>query len=151
MQFKYSDGGRKDSGFSGYKKSDCVVRAIAIASGKPYKEVYESLEQRNQEYADNGWGRVAKALRKKGSAPSRGNFKKIYHEYIQSIGFEWISCMGIGTGCKVHLKASELPMGNLIARVSKHLVAIIDGVMHDTHDCSRAETRCVYGYYKVKA
>lgn len=147
MKLIITDGGRKEAGFSGYKKADCVVRAIAIASEIPYGEIYKALEAKNQEYADNGWGRVAKALRKKGSAPSRGNFKKIYHDYIQSLGFKWVSCMGIGTGCKVHLKASELPAGRIIARVSKHLVAVIDRVMHDTHDCSRHGTRCVYGYY----
>jgi len=27
-----------------------------------------------------------------------------------------------------------------------------NGVIKDTHDCSRAETRCVYGYYeKIKS
>jgi len=24
---------------------------------------------------------------------------------------------------------------------------VIDGVLHDTHDCSRDGTRCVYGYW----
>jgi hypothetical protein len=51
--------------------------------------------------------------------------------------------MQIGSGCTVHL----LPSGKLVVSVSKHLTAVIDGVIHDTHDCSRAETRCVYGYW----
>jgi hypothetical protein len=55
--------------------------------------------------------------------------------------------MGIGTGCKVHLRDGELPMGRLIVKVSKHVVAVIDGVINDTHDPSRNGTRCVYGYY----
>jgi hypothetical protein len=25
---------------------------------------------------------------------------------------------------------------------------VIDGVIHDTHDCSRGGTRCVYGYWR---
>jgi len=32
-------------------------------------------------------------------------------------------------------------------KVSKHLTAVIDGVMYDTHDPSRGGSRCVYGYY----
>jgi hypothetical protein len=40
-----------------------------------------------------------------------------------------------------------LPNGRLIARCSRHLVAVIDGVIHDTHDSSRDGTRCVYGYW----
>ena len=55
--------------------------------------------------------------------------------------------MAIGQGCKVHLRADELPTGRLIVAVSKHITAVIDGVIHDTHDCSRSGTRCVYGYF----
>lgn len=55
--------------------------------------------------------------------------------------------MSIGTGCKVHLTSNELPAGRLIVKVSKHLTAVINGVVHDTHDPSREGTRCVYGYY----
>jgi hypothetical protein len=32
-------------------------------------------------------------------------------------------------------------------RVSKHLSAVIDGVIQDTHNPSRGGSRCVYGYY----
>ena len=56
--------------------------------------------------------------------------------------------MKVGTGCQVHLNAKELPAGRLIVRVSKHLTAVIDGIIQDTHDCSRSGTRCVYGYYQ---
>jgi hypothetical protein len=55
--------------------------------------------------------------------------------------------MEIGKGCKVHLRADELPKGKIICSVSRHLVAVIDGVINDTHDCSRDGNRCVYGYY----
>ena len=42
--------------------------------------------------------------------------------------------MAIGSGCKVHLADSELPFGRLVVSVSKHYTAVIDGVVHDTHD-----------------
>lgn len=48
----------------------------------------------------------------------------------------------------VHLRDGELPMGRLIVSVSRHLVAVIDGVIYDTHNCSRNGTRCVYGFWK---
>jgi hypothetical protein len=38
--------------------------------------------------------------------------------------------------------------GILIARVSKHYVAIINGVIHDLYDPSRQGTSCVYGYWQ---
>jgi hypothetical protein len=37
-----------------------------------------------------------------------------------------------------------------VVRVSKHLVAVVNGVIYDNHNPSRDGTRCVYGYY-VKA
>ena len=55
--------------------------------------------------------------------------------------------MKVGGGCQVHLRATELPSGTLIVRVSKHLSAVIDGVIQDTHNPSRGGSRCVYGYY----
>jgi hypothetical protein len=66
-------------------------------------------------------------------------------------GWEWVACMQIGQGCKVHLIHSELPKGRIIASVSKHLCAVIDGVVNDTYDCSRDGTRCVYGYFRKKS
>jgi hypothetical protein len=35
-----------------------------------------------------------------------------------------------------------------VARLSRHLCAVVDGVVHDTFDPSRDGTRCVYGYWK---
>jgi hypothetical protein len=66
---------------------------------------------------------------------------------MDSIGWKWVPCMTIGSGCKVHLKASELPNGRIICRVSKHLTCVINGVLYDTWDCSKNETKCVYGYW----
>jgi hypothetical protein len=39
LSFQYDDGGREAAGFKG-STGDCAVRASAIASGRPYKEVY---------------------------------------------------------------------------------------------------------------
>jgi len=58
--------------------------------------------------------------------------------------------MKVGQGCRVHLRQDELPKGNIIVRVSKHITTVIDGVIHDTFDPSRDGTRCVYGYYSYK-
>ena len=55
--------------------------------------------------------------------------------------------MLVGQGCKVHLRSEELPSGILIVAVSRHLTVVKNGVIYDTHDCSRDGTRCVYGYW----
>lgn len=62
-------------------------------------------------------------------------------------GFKWVPTMQIGSGCKTHLRNDELPSGKIVARVSRHYVAVVDGIVHDTHDPSRDGSRCVFGYW----
>jgi len=135
----YNDGGRSEAGYRG-KTGDCVTRAIAIATGKPYREVYDAL---------NGLAvteRLGKRKRSKSSART-GVYRVTYQKYLESLGWTWTPTMRIGQGCKVHLRSDELPSGRLIVVVSRHVTAVIDGIVHDTHDPSRDGTRCVYGYW----
>lgn len=55
--------------------------------------------------------------------------------------------MFVRQGCKVHLRKEELPSDRLIVVVSRHVVAVIDGIINDTYNPARDGTRCVYGYY----
>ena len=152
MKFQHNDGGRSAAGYKG-DAGDCVTRAIAIATGKPYQEVYAALQSGLREYAGNHRDRVARRIARgkgrRGTTPRNGVTPNVWKPYLASLGWQWMPTMQIGQGCKVHLKADELPGGRLIVSVSKHLVAVIDGVIHDTHDPSRDGTRCVYGYYKA--
>lgn len=147
MTFVINDGGRAAAGYKG-DTGDCVVRAIAIATNKPYSEVYNALFELSKEYANTKYGRVARRIQERGHSPRNGSFKEVYRPFLLSLGWKWIPTMHIGSGCTVHLKAEELPTGRLIVKVSKHLTAVVNGVLHDTYDCSRDGTRCVYGYYQ---
>jgi len=170
MKYIYDDGGRAAAGYTG-KCGDCVTRAIAIATEQPYEQVYKAMAGVNESF--RGKSRSAgKNSARNGVACHGTAFKR----YMASIGWKFVATMGIGTGCKVHLADGELPMGRLVVRVSKHLCAVIDGVIHDTFDPSdRATTiyplntlenipagayrlengngwayspkRCVYGYW----
>lgn len=53
LKFVWNDGGRAASGFVG-SAGDCVARAIAIATGKPNREVYGALGEIAGETARNG-------------------------------------------------------------------------------------------------
>jgi len=140
MDFVYDDGGRKKAGFKG-TAGDCVCRAISIATGKPYKEVYNALNELGK--------KERKGKRKRGKSSARnGVYKQTIKKYMESIGWKWIPTMLIGQGCKVHLKPDELPKGRLVVNVSKHTTAVIDGIIYDIYDCSRNKTRCVYGYFQ---
>lgn len=143
IEWVEDDGGRSQY-FKAEKVGDCVCRAISIATGKDYKEVYDDLN------------RLAKAertgKRKRGKSNARNGVytataKKLLE---QEYGWKWHPTMGIGTGCKVHVREDELPSGRLVLNLSRHFTAVIDGVLHDTYDCSREGTRCVYGYWSER-
>lgn len=149
METVITDGGRAAAGYKG-TTGDCVTRAIAIATGKPYQEVYDALYSASMEFGATRRGRIAKAVVQRGGSPRNGVFRPVYDAYLASLGWTFTATMAIGQGCKVHLKTDELPQGKIIVRLSKHIAAVVDGVLHDTHDCSREGTRCVYGYYSKK-
>ncbi len=155
MEFVYDDGGRESAGFKG-KTGDCVVRAVAIATRRPYQEIYDALSEGcKTERAPKRGGKHRSA--RNGVFVRRAWFKR----FMESIGWKWTPTMGIGTGCKVHLVSGELPMGRLIVSVSKHYTTVIDGKVHDTHDPQRetiwyeseqpdrVSHRCVYGYWSA--
>lgn len=136
-RFTYDDGGRSAAGYRG-DAGDCVTRAIAIATGLPYQEVYDSLH-----VAIKG----QRLLRARKRSPRDGVPKRVTRKYLEALGWKFTPTMSIGSGCRVHLRREELPPGRIIAQVSRHMVAVIDGMIRDTHDPSRAGTRCVYGYW----
>lgn len=148
VPFTYNDGGRQDAGYKG-SAGDCVVRSIAIAAQRPYQEVYDAMFALRIHHAATRRDRTARSIKRKGNSPRNGNPRKVYEKYLSELGWKFVPTMSFGSGCKVHLRPDELPSGRIIARVSKHLVAVIDGVIHDTFDPSRKGTRCVYGYYEA--
>lgn len=136
--WKYNDGGRSAAGFRG-ETGDCVTRAIAIATCQDYLTVYNSL---------NGIRDGLRQTKRVSKSSARdGVVRNVYDRYLKSIGWFWTPVMSIGSGCQMRLHQNDLPAGTIIARVTHHMVAVIDGVIHDTHDCSRGGTRCVYGYW----
>ena len=169
----YDDGGREAAGFSGHA-GDCVVRAAAIISGRPYREIYDLVRELAQaerprrrrvdaeraaahlrrllppgaEYAEDYAARVAEMLRgQRRSHPRTGVMKPTTSRLMEALGGKWHPTMGIGTGCRVHLRADELPAGRLVANLSRHVAAVVDGIVRDCYDPTRGGTRCVYGYW----
>lgn len=133
MPLVYDDGGRSKY-FKG-RTGDCVCRAIAIASGMDYKEVYRGL------------------FSAMGRAPRKGlkTSKKAFKDYMHGLGFVWVSLCSVGSTSSAHLIKGELPNGRLCCSAHHHYVAVIDGVVHDTWDSrynSWCEPRRIYGYWK---
>ena len=154
-KFQYNDGGRAAALGTNETAGDCVARALSIATGLPYKQITSMLVEGMQSVrktrktkrflARNGFKKSSDITADKGILK-----RKFLYDMIEDLGFMWIPTMGIGTGCRVHLRADELPSGTVICMVSKHMVCVKDGVIHDTYDPSRAGTRTVYGYWIKK-
>ena len=126
--FWHNDGGRAltRTGTTG----DCAVRALAIVAGMDYEEAY-------------------KLCRQAGFRARGGMLRKDYNRVLESLGYVWVP----ETVKKGHprLKLHEVYV-TCIARVSKHYVAVVDGIVKDNHDPRRIERggRCVYGRWIKK-
>lgn len=145
IAFVQDDGGRAAAGYKG-SAGDCVTRAIAIACELPYAEVYAAMADGNSTTRVTR-GRRAKTAKARSARNGIFTRDKWFRDYMAARGWKWTPTMKVGQGCKVHLRADELPKGRIIVSVSKHYAAVIDGVLHDTADCSREGSRCVYGYW----
>jgi hypothetical protein len=139
LPYVHDDGGRAAAGFRGVT-GDCTCRSIAIATQQDYRAVYDALNAvcKNK--------RPRKRQRRQSSART-GIPRPTIRAFLDSLGWRWVPTIQIGQGCTVHLRVGELPPGRLIVSVSRHITAVIDGVIHDNHDPSRDGTRCVYGYW----
>lgn len=148
--FILNDGGRAAAGLK-RSANDCACRALAIASGRPYVEIYALLNEAAARERTRTYKRGKRAGKARPRSSARnGVYRPTFARVAQQLGFEFVATMSIGSGCTVHLRADELPLGRIICSVSKHYVAVIDGVIHDTHDPSRGGTRCVYGYFQQR-
>lgn len=133
--FTYNDAGAHHA----RSARNCVARAIAIAAELPYAEVCALIRK--------AAARERQLIGHSHSTPCGGVAKNTIRLIMYRLGWTWVPTMAIGGGCTVHLRADELPAGRLVVSVSRHLTAVIDGVVNDTHDCSRHGTRCVYGVW----
>lgn len=138
--FILNDGGRAAAGYKGIT-GDCAARALAIASGRPYQEVYDLI---NEAAKSERRGKRKSWI----SSAREGVSKETMHKVATALGATWVPTMQIGTGCKVHLRPEELPRtGRHILSLSKHYSAWIEGKVNDLYDPSRLGSRCVYGIY----
>jgi hypothetical protein len=140
------DGGRDAAGL-GREQRDCVVRAIAIETGKPYHEVHAELTAEILRYVKTHRNRITGWIKRsrggRGFNPDYGCYDKVYAPYLGALGWRFIFTEERG----MRFRAAELPSGRLIVRVHRHVAAVIDGVIHDTFNSAGAGRRPVSGYW----
>lgn len=111
---------------------DCVVRAIAIATGRKWSEVH---------------GELCAISGLLGTMPS---VNRLWDLYLKRKGFvrfempeECPECVTIKTFCRMY------PKGTYILGTGSHAVAVIDGNYYDTYPES-GDMRPMYFYRKVR-
>jgi Protein of unknown function (DUF2786) len=130
MEFVNDDGGRAAAGYKG-EANDCVCRAVAIATERPYQEIYGRLEEM--------------IIAKFGPTKRpRGVEDQMLHGLMETLDWVWVPTI------KTRLRKDELSPGRLVICVRDHAVAVIDGVIHDTYPSAGCGTRQVYGYFKKR-
>jgi len=148
--FHFNDGGRAAAGFTG-SSGDCVVRAIAIATGKSYREAHNALQNglRHQIEIERRQGLeygFAHQTKQK-PTPLTGLTSKVYGPYLKWLGWEYVHKPPKADGKPLRLQPRLMPKGRLIVQVSRHLVAVIDGVIHDTYYSALRGRRPIQGWY----
>lgn len=140
-----TDGGRAAAGYKG-TAGDCGVRAAALALGLPYHQAYAELGECIAAWRATSRARKARAVRS--NSPRDGLHREPMDLLMRRHGWAWVPTMRVGSGTTVRLKADELPGGRLVCSLSRHFCAVIDGVVHDSHDPRRGGTRTVYGFWR---
>jgi hypothetical protein len=126
---------------------NAVVRAIAIATEQNYWPVYRELYTAQCEYVSKS---RSKRIKDKGaSIDYAGVWPDVSKQYLLDRGWTWTPTMSIGSGTTVHLTYEEIPdLPVFVARVSRSLVTVVNGVVQDIGDPSRDGTRALYGYFQ---
>lgn len=130
MEFIWNDGGRAVSGYVG-TTGDCVTRAISIATGRAYREVYAELGERAA------------------CSPRNGIPIDVVSEYLLKRDWQPVVTQG-----KDILGEAELPDGVVIlhirgdSRRTSHLVTVVDQVIYDTWNPADDQSYAILEYWR---
>jgi hypothetical protein len=108
-----TDGGKSSAGIE--DKNDCAVRALSVVFDLPYEFVSRKLTEFGRE-------------------KGRGTHDSIIMRFAHAFG----DCTSerIKPGTTVERFAREHKEGRFFVCVRSHILAAVDGVIHDTGDCS---------------
>lgn len=129
MELNWNDGGRFRSGFVGLT-GDCVVRAIAIATGLNYRDIYAEIGKLSEK------------------TPRLGVRTSVAASFLEARNWQYTDAFS------APFTAETLPAGVVIAHLATkqsrrhgHFSTVIDHVVHDTWNPSDDEGFVVAGYW----
>jgi hypothetical protein len=113
------------------RSNDCVIRAIAKATGKDWDEVFEQLAIIGLELKD-----VV-------------NSKPVYDKYLQQLGYLMQKQPRKSNNTKYTAAefAKKFNKGRYVISLAHHLSVVVDGKIYDTWNCSE---KSVGNYWEVK-
>lgn len=130
-EFVWHDGGRAGAGFVGHT-GDCVVRALAIATGKNYRNVYDKIFDAS------------------GKTPRKGVVVSVTDQILSADGF---NCVKLDPPQPFE-DLSDISQGIVVVRFASvygstrgHLCTVVDGTIYDTWDASRDDRYVVDQYW----
>lgn len=124
LPWQCHDGGRKAAGYKGTTR-DCVVRAIAIVTGEPYKSVYKELHALAK--ANPMWGQRRDP---KKCSPRYGVYEKHSSAFLASRGWKWVPVDDLVPNAGDDDTFPDLGKYAII-NIPQHFMAIVDGVVLD--------------------
>ena len=133
IDYRYDDGGREAAGYRG-RTGDCVVRAVVICTGEDYRAVYLTMAERmkSNSYAASGNAyatreRNRKAPHRKGQITAR----RVQDRVLEVYGFRKVR---LPAGARPTFTEAHRRYGDCIVGTTKHVAAVVDGVLRDTCD-----------------
>lgn len=138
MDFQFNDGGKKADGLGTARSADCCVRACAIAEGDSYKGTKKAM---NRVLVEMTGGLETSC--------NTGTPTPVSHKYLTDLGYALTLTKGY------YLCDMDFTGRTVICRLPRHMMVIIDNVVHDSWDSRKSrKTKCksprLTGYYERK-
>ena len=146
LEYHYNDGGRAAAGFRG-KTGDCLVRAVAIATGLPYRDVYHTVSSTMKKHGYRASGNVylqTQELRKPGMLRVGAVQRLVLKDY----GFVKVS---LPPGPRPTYTQAFQQFGTCIVSTNGHVATLMDGALQDTFDGRTYDYPTVAGERKARS
>jgi hypothetical protein len=130
LPFVYDDGGRRDAGFPALDMApesphgDCATRALAIATGTPYAEMYARVDA------------VGAQLEPEWHGPDGGIPMLLQREYMAALLPGWVCRYAPQRARLTSRFVPDAPACIAVFRSPKmkHWAAVVDGRLRDIHE-----------------
>ena len=127
IDYQHNDGGRAAAGYRG-SAGDCVVRAIAIASGQSYQTVYAAMAETMHEH---GYARTGDAGRAGRKRRGQKTVTAVQDIVLRHFGFRKVK---LPRGPRPTYTQAHARYGTCVVSTTGHMAALKDGALQDTHD-----------------